>query len=79
MKVKELIAELQTMNPDARVVGYCSRSEDDFWVNGVAIDKVVNSQYSDGFTKEYCLDKFYNQGSSVCSDEPLGTEVVVIY
>ena len=45
----------------------------------VVTDKVVDMGYSDGFTKEYCLDSFYCEGESVCSNMPLGTEVVVIH
>lgn len=79
MKVKELIAVLSTFNPDALVVGYCKYSEDDFLVGDVVTDKVVDMGYSDGFTKEYCLDSFYCEGESVCRNMPLGTEVVVIH
>ena len=79
MTVKELITALSACNPEAKVVGYCNRSEDDFWVQNVVTDRVVDMGYSDGFTKEYCLDSFYCEGDSVCSREPLGTEVVVIH
>ena len=68
MRVKELIEKLQEFDPDFIVVGYCDRSEDDFFVHGCDLD----------MTDEYGLTGFYNQGSSVVTDiEP--QPVVVIY
>lgn len=67
MNVKELMRLLSECDPELRVVGYCERSEDDFFVTDVRLDTADG----DG------LEGFYNQGVSVTEGiEP--QQVVVI-
>lgn len=79
MKVKELIAKLQTLNPDAKVVGYDDVHHRDFAISDVTVDEVVKIDVSDGFHEEYSLRQFYINGISACDREPLGSEVVVLH
>ena len=79
MKVKELIAELQTMNPDDEVIGYDNILHRDFTIHGVIRDEVIDTGISDGFHKLYSLQNFFVNGVSVCDKEPVGTKIVVIH
>ena len=78
MTVRELIEELSKHDPDAKVIGYDTYRKDDFWVREVVSDEVVDNGYSDGFTKERCLGKFFTSDVSAVSREALGQKVVVI-
>ncbi len=67
MTVKELMEKLGMLNPELLVIGYCERSEDDFFVTDARLAATDGS----------ILKGFYNQGSSV-TDEMEPQQVVVI-
>lgn len=79
MTVKELIAKLLTLNPDAKVACYDGVCQKDFLINNVTVDEVIDIGVSDGFCKEYSLRHFFINGISACDREPLGSEVVVLH
>ena len=66
MTVKELIKALSELNPDAKVVGYCEYSEDDFLIEKV--EQVTTDKYG---------IPFYNQAQSCMYEQP-GETVVVL-
>lgn len=68
MTVKELIKLLSTFDPDLPVVGYCHRSEDDFFVQSACVDHADGTELGD----------FYNQGASCVEGLP-PQDVVVLY
>ena len=77
MTVRDLIAELSKHDPDAKVIGYDTYRKDGFWVREVVSDEVVDNGYSDGFTKERCLGKFFTSDVSAVSREALGSRMKV--
>jgi len=79
MTVKELIERLSVLDQSAKVIGYDNIRFRDFSIREVSEDTVVDSGYSDGFHKEYCLRNFFCSGFSVCDNEPLGTKFVVLH
>lgn len=79
MTVKELIAKLLTLNPDAKVIGYDNICCRDFTISDATVDEVIDTGCSDGFHKECSLGHFFINGISACGREPLGSEVVVLH
>lgn len=79
MIVKELIAALLQQDPEAKVVGYDKVHKDDFWITEVEADSAVYDGFTDGFTKECRLEKFFTNGESVCSKEIAGQKFVVLH
>ena len=67
MIVKELMEKLGMLNPELLVIGYCERSEDDFFITDARLTAIDGSN----------LEGFYNQGSSV-TEEMEPQQVVVI-
>lgn len=79
MKVKDLIAQLSTLNPEVDVVGFCSSSKNDFNIHTVETDVVVDYGSDSGFHTEHGLSKFPTRKVSVCDTKPVGETVVVIH
>lgn len=79
MKVKELIARLAKLDPEADVIGFCTSCKDDFHVHGADADSVVDYGSSDGYHTEHGLSKFLTRKVSACDMKPVGETVVVIH